>query len=97
MLRNTTNINIRQAKREYILDKLEMHENNAKKFWKVIKEVIPTAKSSKMNSPRSIFLMDREAKVKREEVAHFINNYFINVGKFGLQIPKQTVNIDGSM
>ena len=96
-LRNTTNSNIRQAKREYILDKLKMHENDAKKFWKVIKEVMPTAKSSKMNSPRSIFLMDGEAKVKREEVAHFINDYFINVGKLGIQIPSQTTNIDDSM
>ena len=81
-LRNTTNSNIRQAKREFILGELKTHENNAKKFWKVIKEVMPTANAGKTNTSKSIFLMDGNTKIRKEEVANFINSYFINVGNF---------------
>ena len=45
-LRNITNSNIRQAKREFILDELQKNSNNAKKFWKTIREVVPSDKTS---------------------------------------------------
>ena len=77
-LRNIANSKIRQAKREFVLDKLELHDGDPKRFWKVIHEVMPS-KKSKLN--QDILLKDKNGvKVDKEEVAHFINDYFINVG-----------------
>ena len=45
-LRNTTNSNIRQAKKEFILNELKENENNCKKFWKIVQEVVPSGKKS---------------------------------------------------
>ena len=78
-LRNTVNSNIRQAKREFVLSELKEHENNPKKFWKVIKGVIPTKKDS---NDSDILLKDNGLQIGRERVAHYINDYFVNVGNF---------------
>ena len=79
-LRNVTNFNIRSAKREFILNELKENEDNAKKFWKVIRKVVPTNKSS---SRQDILLKDNGEKIDKGQVATFINNYFINVGNLG--------------
>ena len=77
-LRNLTNANIRQAKRDFILNELREHDKDAKKFWKVIRKVVPTGKKT---SSQDIFLKDDlNVKIAKENTAHFINNYFINVG-----------------
>ena len=78
-LRNVTNANIRQAKREFILNELQIHDSDPKRFWKVLHKVIPT---NKQNLARDILLKDDDLKIGREDVAQFINNYFINVGNF---------------
>ena len=83
-LRNITNSNIRQAKRDYILEQLDSNEHNAKKFWKVIRKVVP---SGKLPSNHEILLKNANQKLDRTEVAHYINNYFINVGN-----PPNSVN-----
>ena len=77
-LRNTTNSNIRQAKKEFILDELKQNEKDPKKFWKVIREVIPSDKAS---TRKDIMLKDLGQKIDRSEVAHYINDFFVNVGK----------------
>ena len=77
-LRNTTNANIRLAKKEFILEELEMYKSDYKKFWKSIQSVIPDEKGG---TRQDIQLNDRNDKVKSEDVAHFINDYFINIGK----------------
>ena len=77
-LRNVTYLNIRQAKREFILHELNEHNNDAKKFWKVIHKVIPAKKS---HSDQDILLKHDGIKIDRSEVSTFINDYFINVGK----------------
>ena len=76
-LRNVTNSRIRQAKREFVLDELKVHQNDAKKFWKVIKSVVPSGNKA-ANS--DILLKHDGRYLDKEEVAHFINNYFVNVG-----------------
>ena len=78
-LRNITNSHIRHAKRDFVLNELKQNENNEKRFWKVIRSVIPSNKSS---PDSEIILRDGPNKIERTEVAHFINNYFINVGNF---------------
>ena len=77
-LRNTTNSNIRLAKRDFILKELKLNDNNAKKFWKTIKSVMPTGKESPSND---IMLRKGNDKIDRCEVASYINDFFINVGK----------------
>ena len=77
-LRNVTNSHIRQAIRDFILDELKHNENNAKRFWKVIREVIPSEKTA---TNKDILLKNMGVKLGRDEVAGFINDYFINVGK----------------
>ena len=79
-LRNTTNSNIRKAKREYILDELEANSGNCKKFCKVIKEVVPTGKQAQQD----ILLKDKGKKIEKENIANFINDYFVNVGNVNL-------------
>ena len=78
-LRNTTNSNIRQAKCEFVLSELRENEGNAKKFWKIIRGVIPSDKIS-VNS--TIILKDEGTQVSKDNVAHFINDYFVNIGNF---------------
>ena len=80
-LRNVTNSNIRQAKRDFILEELKNNEKDSKKFWKVIRQVIPSDKSVPQ---RDILLKDSGRKLGKNEVAHFINDYFINIGKVNL-------------
>ena len=43
-LRNSTNSCIRKAKRDFVLNELDKDSNNSKKFWKVIKQVVPMDK-----------------------------------------------------
>ena len=76
-LRNVTNSRIRQAKREFVLAELRQYQNDAKKFWKVIKEVVPSGKKA---ANGDILLKNEGNYLDKEEVAHFINDYFINVG-----------------
>ena len=76
-LRNITNANIREAKKMFILDELKANGNNCKKFWKVIREVIP---SDKQSIKEDILLKDNGRRLGKEEVAGFINDFFINVG-----------------
>ena len=40
-LRNVTNSNISKAKRDFVLDKLNNSGNDCKRFWRVIKSVVP--------------------------------------------------------
>ena len=77
-LRNVTNANIRSAKRDFILDELENNKHDYKKFWKNICAVMPDNKES---SRQEIRLKDNGLMVARNGVAHYINDYFINVGK----------------
>ena len=104
-LQNVTNTNIRHAKRDFVLHKLKENKNNAKKFWKLIQSVVPSNKS-KTND--DILLKNGNAKLEREEVATFINDYFINVGKMNAtinmstsiptrQVPDENVAMDASV
>ena len=79
-LRNIANSSIRQAKREFILGELRKYGHDAKKFWKVIREVIPSWKQTKK---KDIRLKNNNVEIEREKTAQFINDYFINIGNVG--------------
>ena len=92
-LRNLTNANIRQAKRDFIFSELEIHDKNPKKFWKVIRKVVPTGKS---DLRQDILLKDNGSKIDRNGVAHFINDYFVNVGNFKIPPPQNQNLLDNN-
>ena len=89
-LRNTTNANIRKAKRDFILDELEANADNCKKFWQVIREIIP---SDKQPLKHDILLKNKGMKLDKDEVADFINNFFINVGN--IEVEGRSEEIEG--
>ena len=76
-LRNVTNLNIRQSKKDFILEQLKENEDNSRKFWKVIRKVVP----SKQSSCQEILLKDKGQKLDENQVVDYINDFFINVGK----------------
>ena len=80
-LRNIVNAGVRQSKREFILDQLNDSSGNYKKFWKVIREVVPTGGK---DTRREILLRNEGCKLEKKEVAKFINEYFINIGNSNL-------------
>ena len=89
-LRNVTNSNIRSAKKDFILNELRVNENNIKKFWKTIRKVVPTNKSF---LGQNILLKDEGETIGRDQVATYINDFFINVGKRGkLPSPSEVLN-----
>ena len=59
-LRNTTNANIRAAKREHILSELEDNKSDYKRFWKNIRSVMPDDKG---DSRKEIRLSDSRGKL----------------------------------
>ena len=84
-LRNQTNSNIRAAKADYIIEKLNEHEGDSPKFWRTIKSVFPSKKGSKRQN--IIKLKDRGIEIPHDDTADFINNYFLNIGKLNIPIP----------
>ena len=76
-LRNVTNRNIRHAKAEFILTKLDQFKGDSARFWKEIKKVFPTKGN---NGHFKITLKNNRAKVEENQTANFINDFFINVG-----------------
>ena len=85
-LRNVTNNNIRKAKANYIIDRLEQFRDNSTKFWKEVKKVFPASKNA--NSRTKILLKNNNTPVSEEDTADFINDFFINVGNTFAQLPK---------
>ena len=77
-LRNSTNSNIRQARREFILNELREHKSNYKKFSKTIRSVIPDDKG---DARKDILLKHEGVNIPKSEIAHYINEFFINIGK----------------
>ena len=76
-LRNRTNANIRSAKKDFIINELNENDSSCKKFWDNIRQVMPNDKG---NSRNEIVLKDKDGYMERSEVAHYINEFFINVG-----------------
>ena len=95
-LRNVTNANIRQARKEFIQAELRTNSTDYKKFWKTIRSVIP---SDKGNSKQDILLAHEGKKLPKDKVADHINNYFVNIGKqikVSMQVPPSDANADAS-
>ena len=78
-LRNLTNTNIRRARKEFVLFELRENSNDYKRFWKTIRSVIPDNKGT---NKQNILLSHNGDKIPKQDVAHFVNTYFTNIGNF---------------
>ena len=76
-LRNETNRNLKQAKADYLKTQLRINQNDSSKFWRTIKTVFS---SNKTKTQSNIKLDDKGVSLKDNEVADYINDFFINVG-----------------
>ena len=85
--RNQTNFNVRKAKADYIKDQLRNSEGNSSKFWRTIKQIMPSKKGQ--NSEPQISIMDdNNEAIKDYATADFMNEYFASLGS----MPKKTCN-----
>lgn len=69
---------IKEAKRSYIVDKLEFHRKDSKKYWKAVQLVLPNTRSSGIEviyDPITKELFDGLV------AANVINNYFASIGE----------------
>ena len=91
-LRDLTNRHFRQAKAEYIKSQLESNSDNSSKFWK------PSNQSSlqkKEPKRRNITLKNEDGtQINNTNIANFVNNFFINVGK--IKTKRSNNNINGN-
>ena len=76
-LRNQTNKNIRTAKAQYTISQLDACQNDSAKFWRIIKEVVPSKNKS---SKGQISLKGGQNNIDPEVTAEYINTFFVNVG-----------------
>ena len=68
---------VEQAKEELIKEDLEDNNNDAKKFWEHVNSLLP-----KETKNCSITIVDNiNLPINQENVADFINSYFINIGE----------------
>ena len=86
-IRNLVNISVKNARADYIKEKLETHKNDPKKFWKHISEILPNKKSNsqQFNNIHD----DNNDKIGHDQLADHINYYFSNIGlKLDEHIPR---------
>lgn len=67
------------AKSSYILNLLYTEENNTKKFWKVIQQVLPNSNQSNQH----VQLTDEATgqEIPSDEVPNYLNNHFCRIGE----------------
>ena len=78
--RNAANKNIRKAKADFVKDQLMTNANNSSKFWRTIKQVIPSNNAKPKSSNIALTGPD-SLQIPSKDTADYINNFFVNVGK----------------
>ena len=79
--RNRVGRLVEQAKADFLKEQQEELVNDPKKFWRLVKDIVPGKKSK--SSRISLSTMDEdgnEVDLKAEEIARFINEYFCSIG-----------------
>ena len=77
--RNQTNFNVRKAKADFIKEQLKNSEGNSSKFWRTIKQIIPSKKGSAESTKIMISDTNNEI-IEGEKIADYMNCYFANLG-----------------
>ena len=73
----------KKSKNIYYTRRLEKYQNDTKKLWDVIKEIIRGAKSTKSSFPKRM-IIDGQGKI-----ANWFNNFFVDISaKLASMIPE---------
>ena len=78
--RNTLNDLLREAKRRYLQNQLELNKTNSKKLWQVLNGVIK-GKSTYSQLPDAFVNENGELISEKKEIAEAFNNFFISIGE----------------
>ena len=66
------------AQQQYYTDRVRRYENNTKKFWKTIHEIIPS--NTKENTTLNLINETTTKQIPDTEVTNYINTYFAEIG-----------------
>ena len=78
---------MRQAKKNYIQQQLEIHKNNSKKMWQILNENVRGSQNNKQLAG-SFRKDDGELTNNKSDIADSFNNFFISIGeKLQQEIP----------
>ena len=88
-MRNLVNTSVRKARNEYIKTQLDIYENDAKKIWKHVSDILPTIGNTQYFD--NIF-DDENKQIPTKDLPEFINTYFATIGT---NLDKQIPSIGG--
>ena len=77
--RNQVNFNICKAKADFIKDQLKNNYGNSARFWRSIKQVMPSQKGTNKNS-KIVLIDDKDELIDSKCVAEYMNDFFANLG-----------------
>ena len=89
--RNKNLSNQRKTKRNYYKEQFELNENDIRKSWKVIKDVIGKHEHRLCNDHED-FYINSKLTIDKKQIANSFNNYFVNIGKSLAQQITSTIN-----
>ena len=75
--RNLANKMVKQAKEDFIKDNFENDSNDPKNIWQHINSLLP----KKVNNNTINLVDDSDDPIHQEDVANYINDFFINIGE----------------
>ena len=84
----------KKSKKIYYTRRLENYQNDIKKSWDVIKEIIVGAKSAKGSFPRRM-IIDSQEIFDQGKIANCFNKFFVDIGpKLASMIPESQTMFD---
>ena len=84
----------KKSKQNYCTKRLENYQNDIKKSWDVIKEIIVGAKSTKGSFPRRM-IIDGQEIFDQGKIANCFNKFFVDIGpKLASMIPESQIKFD---
>ena len=84
----------KKSKKNYYTRRLENYQNDIKKSWDVIKEIIVGAKSTKGSFPRRM-IIDGQEIFDQGKIANCFNKFFVDIGpKLASMIPESQAKFD---
>ena len=82
--RNRVNSNVRAARADFIRDQLRNNDGNSAKFWRSIKQVMPSDKKGRANpnlNSKISFNADDNSSIHDSQTANYANNFFATTGQ----------------
>ena len=85
---------LRKSLKNYYTSRLEKYQNDIKKSWDLIKEILGRAKSSKDNFPKSM-IIDGQEIFDQGKVVNCFQKFFVDISpKLASMIPESQTKFD---